>query len=80
MRAVRTPGALSIPHRHVATRLDELEPYRDRDIMVYCEAGVRARIARTALTRAGFARAYRLIGDRAAWRRGNHAIETAPVP
>ena len=73
----RIPGALHIPHGSVGARLDELQPHKDRDIVVYCEAGVRARIAQNVLAKAGFERVYHLIGDMAAWRRANHAVETA---
>lgn len=79
-RSGHIPGALNIPHRHVRDRLDELQPYRGRDIVVYCEAGLRARLAQTALARAGFANAYHLVGDMAAWRRGEHDVEVGPLP
>ena len=75
-RSGHIPGALHIPHSVVAGHLDELEAYRGRDIVVYCEAGVRARIAQNTLAKAGFERVYHLVGDMAAWRRESHAIET----
>jgi rhodanese-related sulfurtransferase len=79
-RSSHIPGALHIPHSRVGARLDELKPHKDRDIVVYCEAGLRARIAQNTLTKAGFAHAYHLVGDMAAWRRENHAVETDAAP
>jgi rhodanese-related sulfurtransferase len=76
-RSGHIPGALHIPHSQVSGRLDELQPYRDDDIVVYCESGVRARMAQNALTKAGFRRVHHLVGDMAAWRREKRAVATA---
>jgi len=62
------PGGINIGHRDISTRLDELEPYRNKDVVVYCELGVRARMAQNALTKAGFPRVFHLVGDMAGWR------------
>jgi rhodanese-related sulfurtransferase len=62
------PGAINLGHKEVSARLDELEPYRDTDIVVYCELGVRARIAQKVLTKAGFPSVFHLAGDMAGWR------------
>ena len=66
--SAHVPGAINIGQKEIFARLDELEPYRDKDVVVYCELGVRARMARKALTRAGFLRVYHLAGDMAGWR------------
>lgn len=76
-RSGHIPGAVHIPHTKVAGRLDELRPHKDGDIVVYCEAGVRARIAQNTLAKAGFQRVHHLIGDMAGWRRENRAVATA---
>ncbi len=75
-RSGAIPGALHIPYRQVADRLAELEPHRDCDMVVYCAAGIRARIAQNTLTQAGFTRVYHLVGDMAVWTRENRPIET----
>ncbi|MEA3224599.1 MAG: rhodanese-like domain-containing protein [Planctomycetota bacterium] len=62
------PGAINIGRKEISTRLDELKPYADKDVVVYCEMGVRARMAQTTLTKAGFLHVYHLTGDMAAWR------------
>ncbi|MHC4742253.1 MAG: rhodanese-like domain-containing protein [Planctomycetota bacterium] len=63
------PGAINIGHRDISNRLDELAPYKDRKIVVYCESGIRSRMARKTLNEAGFSKVYRLIGDMAGWRK-----------
>jgi rhodanese-related sulfurtransferase len=69
------PGAMNIGHKAISDHLDELEPYMDKDVVVYCEVGVRARMAQTALTKAGFSRVYHLTGDMAGWRNAGLATE-----
>jgi phage shock protein E len=69
------PGAINIGHKDISTRLEELRPHADKDIVVYCELGVRARMAQTALTKAGFLNVHHLTGDMAAWRDVGLSIE-----
>ncbi len=71
------PGAINIGHKEISGRLDELKPYTDKDVVVYCELGVRARMAQKTLTNAGFARVYHLTGDMAGWRNAGLSMETA---
>ncbi len=70
------PGAINIGHRDISTRLDELRPCADKDVVVYCALGVRARMAQTTLAKAGFLHVYHLTGNMAAWRRAGLATET----
>ena len=62
---VRTPeeyaaghveGSVLIPYDQIAARAAELEPYRNRDIVVYCRTGRRAGVAIDALRALGFTR------------------------
>ena len=76
-RSGHIPGAIHIPYTRVAGRLDEVHQHRDGDIVIYCEAGVRARIAQNTLAKAGFQRVHHLIGDMAGWRRENRVVATA---
>jgi len=71
------PGAINIGHKEVAANPDLLKPHADKKIVVYCEMGVRARIAQNALLKAGFSGVYHLTGDMAAWRRAGLSIEHA---
>lgn len=63
------PGAINIPYRDLPERLGEIWAYHDKDVVVYCERGVRARIAEDTLRTAGFSRVQHLEGDMGKWRR-----------
>lgn len=69
------PGAINIGHTEVASRLAELDSFKDKDVVVYCELGVRARKAQNVLTKAGFRHVYHLSGDMAGWRDAGLATE-----
>ena len=62
------PGAINISHTDLPKRIEEVYPYKDKDIIVYCEQGVRAGIAQDALRKAGFSSILHLEGDMEAWR------------
>ncbi|MHC4425279.1 MAG: rhodanese-like domain-containing protein [Planctomycetota bacterium] len=62
------PRAINIDHTEVSAHLDRLSPSANKDIVVYCERGVRARMAQRTLTKAGFSNVYHLTGDMAGWR------------
>ena len=47
-------GAIHIPHTEMADRYDELEQYRDDEIVVYCRSGRRSGIAKSILEDEGF--------------------------
>ena len=70
------PGSINIGHKEISTRLDELRPYAEKDVIVYCELGVRARMAQTTLTKAGFLRVHHLAGDMVGWRNAGLSMET----
>lgn len=62
------PGSINIGHKEISSHLHDLEPHKAKNVVVYCEIGVRARMAQNTLARAGFANVYHLKGDMAAWR------------
>lgn len=64
------PGAVNMEYRQIPSRLAELAPAMEREIVVYCEVGPRAQAAQSMLLQAGFANVRHLEGDMAAWRRG----------
>ena len=64
----RVPGAVNVPVGEVAQRIPALATSKDRDIVVYCEKGPRARQAQAALQGAGFTSVRHLDGDMSAWR------------
>jgi rhodanese-related sulfurtransferase len=71
----RVPGAKLIPHTEVMDRIDEIIDFMDKPVVVYCEAGGRARLAETQLREAGFTDLLHLDGDMRAWRTNGRPIE-----
>jgi phage shock protein E len=73
--AGHVPGALNIPYTEVGERVAEIEPYRDRGVVVYCEKGRRAEVAAEALEAAGFEDVRLLEGHMSGWRASGHPVE-----
>ncbi len=69
------PDAINIPHDVVGERITELEPARDRVLVVYCRSGRRVQLAIEALRAAGFTRMRHLEGDYPAWAAEGRPIE-----
>lgn len=74
--AGHVPGARNISHREIAARIQELTPFQEQDIVVYCEHGIRAGAAIKALQSAGFTRVIHLQGDMSAWRQAKRLTES----
>lgn len=70
------PDAINIGYTEISAHLDQLMPYKNKDVVVYCEVGVRARIAQKALVKAGFTNIYHLTGDMGAWRQAGLPTDT----
>ena len=62
------PGAVNVPYDQIGARLDSLDAYRDRGLVVYCRTGRRAGIAETVLIEAGFERVWDLEGHMVSWK------------
>ncbi|TDJ29602.1 MAG: rhodanese-like domain-containing protein [Gammaproteobacteria bacterium] len=69
------PGAVNIPYRQLRDRLSELMAYQEQEIVVHCQVGPRADIARSILSAAGFVRIHELEGHMRAWEAGSYPIE-----
>jgi phage shock protein E len=72
------PGAINIPHTQAADRLEELRPYRDREIVLYCKSGRRSGIAADILEQAGFGRLSQLVGNMPGWSGAGFPVESDP--
>jgi len=72
------PGAVNIPHEQTADRLEELRPYRGREIVLYCKSGRRAGLAADTLAQAGFGRLRHLAGDMPGWSAAGLPVESSP--
>ena len=59
--------AIQIPVGAVAKRIDELEKFKDKTLLVYCKSGARAGIACKELSKNGFDKVYSLNGGLLAW-------------
>lgn len=59
---------LHIPLHDLRGRLRELQPYRDRDLVIVCRAGLRAYLAARILSQNGFDRVFVLSGGILSWR------------
>lgn len=60
------PGSLHIPLHELAARIGELEPHRNKEIVVYCQTGSRSIPATARIMKAGF-KAANLKGGMAEW-------------
>jgi rhodanese-related sulfurtransferase len=62
------PGAVHVPFAKAGERAASIEGPRDQPIVVYCELGPRAGVAKLALERAGFTNVHYLDGHMSGWR------------
>jgi rhodanese-related sulfurtransferase len=69
------PNAMNIDYMELSSRLDELKPYKDHKIVVYCRSGRRTRIAQDTLKKAGFSKVYHLSGDIIGWKEAGWPTE-----
>lgn len=60
-------GALNIPLGDLSDRLDELETYKDRELVVHCRSGSRSRAAQLFLQQNGFINVLNLEGGLVAY-------------
>jgi len=71
----RVPGAVLIAHTEVMNRLEEIIEFTDKPVVVYCQAGGRARMAEGNLREAGFTNLLHLEGDMRAWKANARPLE-----
>lgn len=60
--------AINIPQASLDSRINELEPYRERPVIVACKMGQQASAAGNILRKAGFSNVMRLSGGMTEWR------------
>ena len=65
------PGAIHVPTWKILLRLDSLPADRQAELVLLCESGPRARIARKLLGFLGYSNVALLEGHMAGWRRSN---------
>ena len=67
--AGHVPGAIHVPFYTLLVRPDDVPGPRERPVVVYCEHGPRAGVARLALRLAGFTDVRYLDGHMSGWKR-----------
>lgn len=60
-------GAIHVPLGFLDKRIDDLEKYKDRPVIVSCRSGQRSARAASVLKKNGFETVYNLDGGLAAW-------------
>jgi rhodanese-related sulfurtransferase len=73
--AGHVPGARNVSHDLLSSRLAELAPLRDKQVVLYCRSGRRTLLAADVLHAAGFTRLAHLEGDYLAWEAEHRPIE-----
>ncbi len=68
-------NAVHVPGDQLADAAGTLQKYKDRPLVVYCEAGNASVQARQRLLKAGFTRVYSLQGGLTAWRSENLPLQ-----
>jgi glyoxylase-like metal-dependent hydrolase (beta-lactamase superfamily II)/rhodanese-related sulfurtransferase len=74
------PGIRHIPVGSLSSRLAELDPIRDREIVTICRAGGRATTAAQILQQAGFTHVRSLEGGMTGWRMAGYPVATEDQP
>jgi len=68
--------AKNIPLKSLAGKLSELSKYKDKPLIVYCDAGMQSGKACDTLKKEGFSKLYSLKGGIAAWEKENLPLVT----
>ncbi|MDR0634496.1 MAG: rhodanese-like domain-containing protein [Azoarcus sp.] len=68
------PNARNLPLADLARRASELEKFRDRPLIVYCDGGSRTTTAIATLKKAGFEKLYKLRGGLFEWEKAGQPI------
>jgi len=69
------PGAVNLEDRQFPYRIEELKQLADREIVVYCQVGPRARWVEGYLRQNGFTNVKHLVGDFSGWARNGNPVE-----
>lgn len=70
------PRAINVPLSTLKSRVNELEKYKDKPVIVCCRSGQRSAQAAVSLRKQGFNTVHNLSGGFSAWQRDNLPTET----
>ncbi len=73
--AGHAPDSVLIPLGSLIGRASELEPFRDRAIVVICHGGKRSADACARLSKLGFSRTFNVAGGILAWRKAGLPVQ-----
>jgi rhodanese-related sulfurtransferase len=73
------PGARSVYSKWIHGRLPELEPYRERGIVIYCRNGLNSKRAGLKLLQEGFRRVFVMEGHLPRWIALGYPVEVSPA-
>nr|MBS0037210.1 rhodanese-like domain-containing protein [Saprospiraceae bacterium] len=62
-------GGVLIPLGELLSRLNELEEFKNNEVVVYCKSGNRSQMAQHLLVNAGFEEVFNLKGGMEAWKK-----------
>jgi len=68
-------GARHLPERQLVDRLQELDKFKDRPLLVTCRSGMRASAAVHVMRRKGFGQAVSLRGGISAWEQAGMPLQ-----
>ncbi len=69
------PGAINIDFKELPKRIDEIDRFKNSTVVLYCERGIRAKVAETTLQKAGFKSLLHLEGNMSSWRNNSLPIQ-----
>lgn len=72
--------AIIIPYTELEERIDELEEYKDHEIIVYCKSGYRSTIACGILDTYSFTKVYNMLGGITAWKAAGYPVLMGSIP
>lgn len=72
-------NAVNVPLALLEDRMKDLQQYRERKVIVYCESGRQSAHAGATLRNNGFASVYKLAGGLMAWRSAGLPLERGPA-
>ncbi len=60
-------GAINIPLGSLLSRLNEIEQYKDKEVIVHCRSGQRSGLAKELMVAAGFSNVRNVLGGILEW-------------
>lgn len=74
-REGHVPGAVNIPHKQLAERINEIAEFKHRPVITYCKSGFRAGLAQKVLVENDFSQVLHLEGDITGWLAADLPVE-----